>query len=116
MPVPIDERSLAEVATAVWRLGNKVPDGPLHRYVLGVSDALAAAGVEARGYDGVAYDSGMRLRVLAFQPTPGLDGERVLETVSPAVFVRGEPIRLGEVIVGIPETEPDPPADKEQDE
>jgi hypothetical protein len=103
MPVEVDERSLAELAAAVWRLHRKAPEGPLHRHVLGVADALAALGVEVHEYDGLAYTAGLQMRVLAFQPVPGLDGERVLETVGPAVTLRGGLIRMGEVIVGIPE-------------
>jgi hypothetical protein len=114
MPVEVDERSLAELATAVWRLHRKVPDGPLHRHVLGVGDALAALGVEARDYDGLAYADGLQLRVLAFQPTPGLRGELVLETVRPTIAVHGKPIRMGEVIVGIPEEAPEPASQEEQ--
>lgn len=107
MPIAVEEGPLAELAVAVWRLRNRTPDGPTARHVLGVADALAALGVEARDYDGMAYASGMQLRVLAFQPTPELAEERVLETVSPAVYLHGEVVRVGEVIVGIPETEPE---------
>ncbi len=110
MPVEVDPRALAELATAVWRLHRKVPDGPLHRHVLGVGDALAAMGVETRDYDGLAFVDGLQLRVLAFQPVPGLADERVLETVRPTVALGGKPIRMGEVIVGIPETPPEPGA------
>ncbi len=107
MPVEIDERALAELAVAVWRLHRKAPDGPLHRHVLGVSDALTALGVQTQEYEGLAYTAGLQLRVLAFQPTPGLEDERVLETVGPAVTVHGGLIRMGEVIVGIPEAAPE---------
>ena len=107
MPVEVDPRALAELATAVWRLHRKVPDGPLHRHVLGVGDALAAMGVETRDYDGLVFADGLQLRVLAFQPVPGLADERVLETVRPTVALGGKPIRMGEVIVGIPETPPE---------
>jgi hypothetical protein len=103
MPVEVDERSLAELAAAVWRLHRKAPDGPLHRHVLGVADALAVLGVQIHEYDGLAYTAGLQLRVLAFQPMPGLEDERVLETVRPAVTLNGGLIRMGEVIVGIPE-------------
>lgn len=112
MPVAVEEGPLAELAVAVWRLRNKAPEGPTARHVLGVADALEVLGVEARDYDGAAYASGMQLRVLAFQPTPDLVEERVLETVRPAVYLRGKVISMGEVIVGIPETEPE--AQKEQ--
>lgn len=104
--VEVDAGSLAEVATAAWRLRNRVDDGPIARHVRAVLDALTGAGVEMRRYEGAAFDSGLKIRVLAFQPTPGLDREEITETVRPAVFLRGAPIQLGEVIVGVPVTEP----------
>ncbi|HEX2133600.1 MAG TPA: hypothetical protein VHH15_18810 [Actinophytocola sp.] len=111
MRVEVEPGALVEVATAVWRLGNKADradraDGDrTARYVRGVVDALVGAGVETRQYDGAAYDSGLRLRVLAFQQVPGLDREEVIETVRPAVFLRGDLIGMGEVIVGTPPAE-----------
>ena len=114
MPVEVDARSLADLATAVWRLHRKVPDGPLHRHVVGVGDALAALGVETRDYDGLAYADGLQLRVLAFQPVPGIEGECVLETVRPTVTLGGKPISMGEVIIGIPETVPETDAEEKE--
>lgn len=102
MVVELDPGALAEVAIAVWRLDNKAGGGPLRRYIRAVTDALTAAGVETRRYDGTVFDSGLAVRVLAFQQTPDLDAERILETVRPAVYLDDAPIRLGEVIVGIP--------------
>lgn len=103
MPGELNARTLSDVATAVWRLQNKVTEGPALRHVRAVVDALTAAGVETRQYDRIAFDSGMKLRVLAFEPTPGLTGEQVIETVRPSVHVEGRLVQLGEVIVGIPE-------------
>jgi len=107
MPGELNARTLSDVATAVWRLQNKITDGPALRHVRAVVDALTAAGVETRQYDRIAFDSGMRLRVLAFEPTPGLTGERIVETVRPSVHLHGTLIQLGEVIVGIPEPSPE---------
>jgi molecular chaperone GrpE (heat shock protein) len=110
MPVEVDAGALAEVATAVWRLRNKLrntEDGAgMTRYVRGVEDALAGAGVETRQYDGTAFDSGLRIRVLAFEPTEGLAREEIIETVRPAVLLNGDLLRMGEVIVGTPPVAP----------
>jgi hypothetical protein len=106
MPVEVDPAAIAELAAAVWRLHRKTPEGPVRRQVDGVCDALTALGVHVHEYEGLAYTAGLQLRVLAFQPTPGLGDERVTETVGPAVSLHGTLIRIGEVIVGIPEEAP----------
>ncbi|MEV4477225.1 hypothetical protein [Nonomuraea sp. NPDC049504] len=118
-PVVMEAATLAELATAVWRLGNKIestaglPAG-VHRHLQAVLDALSEVGVTTRSYEGTAFDPGLRLRVLAYQPMPGLDHDEVVETVRPAVYLRDAPIALGEVIVGVPqEDEPGQAGGKE---
>lgn len=99
----IEPAALAEVATAVWRLHGRVgADDPLARHVRSVVDALEQAGVTTHRYENMAFDSGLSVRVLAFQPTEGLLHEEVIETVRPGVSLGGETIQLGEVIVGTP--------------
>lgn len=102
--VALDVRSVAEVAVAVWRLSRRAGAAGegVHRHVRAVTEALADAGVQARSYCGAAFDAGLALRVIAFQPTPGLTREEVMETIRPSVYVRGSLVMLGEVIVGIP--------------
>lgn len=98
----VDSGSLAELATAVWRLRNKLADHPHQRHVRAVFDAMNVFGLETHRYDDAPFDSGMKLRVLAIQPAEGLDRETVIETVRPAVYLRGILIQPGEVIVGTP--------------
>lgn len=99
----IDPVALAEVATAVWRLRGRVPDdGPLARHVRSVVDALEQAGVTTHRYEAIPFDSGLAVRVLAFQPTDGIDREEVIETIRPGVSLHGNTVQLGEVIVGTP--------------
>jgi len=45
----------------------------------------------------------MSLKVISFQPTPGLGRERVIETIKPTIYFKGKAIQMGEVIVGRPE-------------
>jgi hypothetical protein len=116
-PPALDPAALAEIATAVWRLAARVEayagatPAAVRRHAQGVADALAEAGITMRGYDGTAFDPGMRLRVLAYQPTTGLAREEVIETVRPAVYLHGEALARGEVIVGTP---PEPEAPEEE--
>jgi hypothetical protein len=106
-------RLLAEMATGLWRLRGRMVDagtGEPHpemrrafRHLQAVWDALARAGVEVQEHAGRPFDPGQSLRVLAFQPTAGLPRETVLETVKPCVYLDGQRIQVGEVIVGTPE-------------
>ena len=104
---------LAEVATGLWRLRQRMvdPDSgrPLEemrrafRHLESVWDALAAAGVEVQDHTGMAFHTGLALDVLAFQPTAGVERERVIETIKPSVYFKGRAIQMGQVIVGTPE-------------
>ncbi len=113
-PLPTDwQRTLADLATSVWRLrqrfvvpGSEQPREEFRRPFRDVQalwDTLAQAGVEILDHTGSAYDAGQSLKVLAFQPTPGLDRERVVETVKPTIYLASQWIQMGEVIVGQPE-------------
>ena len=103
---------LAEVATGLWRLRQRMvdPDSgrPLEemrrafRHLESVWDALAAAGVEVQDHTGMAFHTGLALDVLAFQPTAGVERERVIETIKPSVYFKGRAIQMGQVIVGTP--------------
>jgi hypothetical protein len=110
---PLDDGALAGLATGLWRVRRRMlapgsedePRPELHREFLPVRsawDALAGAGVDVQGHDGVRYTSGLALEVLAFQPAPGLEHEEVVETIRPSVYLRGRMIQLGQVIVGTP--------------
>ncbi|WP_152363694.1 hypothetical protein [Microlunatus speluncae] len=106
--VRLDAHAVADLATAVWRLRGKVgEDDPAYRHLRSTLDALTDAGVEAQSHDGAAYDPGLRLSVVAFQPTPGLGRELIIETIRPSVYVRGQLLRMGAVIVGTPPLAPD---------
>ncbi len=105
-------RLLADVATGVWRLRRRLsppqtePAAPdLRRVVRDVEalwDALAQAGVVIQDHTGAVYDPTQALQVAAFEPSPQLDRERVIETLRPSVYFEAEWIQMGEVVVGTP--------------
>ncbi|MFC9975882.1 hypothetical protein ACFVH6_33835 [Spirillospora sp. NPDC127200] len=111
-PVPVggsgpSESALADLAVHLWRLGNRINAAPngsraLSRHLEAAWDALGAAGVEVQDHLGRPFDPGLRIKVVAFQPTPGLGREQVVEAVRPAVYLDGRLLRPGEVIVGTP--------------
>ncbi|MBK8976386.1 MAG: hypothetical protein IPM29_10690 [Planctomycetes bacterium] len=103
-------RLLSDVATGIWRARRKMlPDGASEpppelrsswRHLESVWDALACHGVEVRDHTGERYVAGMALRVIAFQPTVGVQGERIIETIKPTVYCQDHLIQRGEVVVG----------------
>jgi hypothetical protein len=112
-------RLLADVGTGLWRLRQKmVKPGttqPLdemrrpYRHLESVWDALTQAGAEIQDHTDKPFDPGMSLKVVSFQPTPGLGRERVIETIKPTIYFKGKAIQMGEVIVGRPEKPGTPP-------
>jgi hypothetical protein len=100
--------SAADLATSVWRLRAKLAatsDAPraLVRHVDTAWDTLADAGIVIKDHLHEPFDPGLSISVAAYQATPGLRREEVIETLRPSVFLRGRTLQMGEVIVGTPE-------------
>ncbi len=103
---------LADVGTGLWRLRQKMQkpgtNQPLDemrkafRHLESVWDALAQSGVEIHDYSDRPFDQGLSLKVIAYQPTPGLARQRIIETIKPSIYLGTEMIQMGEVIVGTP--------------
>ncbi|GHH66203.1 hypothetical protein [Promicromonospora soli] len=114
LPDDLPDEVVADLVTEIWRARNKV-GGPTadqdaaravrwaNRYLGAAADRLARAGIEAHGHDGLRFDVGMDLRVLAYQDDPSVTEETVVETVRPSVRRAGRVIQEGEVIVAVPE-------------
>lgn len=113
-PDDLPDDVVAGLVTELWRARNKV-DGPgaeqdppravrwANRYLAAADDRLVRAGIEVEGHDGLRFDVGMDLRVLAYQDDPDVTEETVVETVRPSVRRAGRLIQEGEVIVAVPE-------------
>ena len=104
---------LADLATGLWKLRQRLVDPrqqagrlsackPL-RDVEMLLNRLREDEIEIQDHTGAAYDPSLSLRVAAFQPLAGLQGERILETLKPTVYHHQLRIQIGEVIVAIPE-------------
>jgi hypothetical protein len=112
---PIDPVGLAAVATGLWRMRGKIVEPEtgrpaadmrvLYRHLESTWDALTSIGVEIQAHDNAEADPGLSLSVVAYQPTHGLDRERIIETIRPTVYLDGRLIQQGEVIVGTPADE-----------
>jgi hypothetical protein len=106
---------LADVATGLWRLRGKMlepgTDRPrdemrrAYRFLDSVWDTLTQAGVEIRDHtDEMVPEGGIyALKAIAYQPTPGIIREKVIETIKPSVYFKNQLIQMGEVIIGTPE-------------
>ena len=107
-------KPLAAIATNAWRAKIKMIDTetgePLeemrraYRFVENIFTALGDAGVLILDQTGKAYDSGMQLKVLNFESTPGLSREEIIQTIRPSVVWQERLLQMGEVIVGTSET------------
>lgn len=75
----------------------------LSRQVDAAWDALTEAGVEVRDHLNDAFDPGLAITVVAYEPRPGLRREQVVRALRPTVFWNERPIQKAEVIVGTPE-------------
>ena len=108
-------RLIAELATLAWRLRRRFGDDlaveaherlrRAFRDVEAMIELLREHTVEIQDHTGDAYDASLSLHVAAFQPTPGVSDERIVETLKPTVYRGPERIQTGEVIVAIPERE-----------
>ncbi len=102
----------AEVSIGAWRLKKKMTDpknqqphegmSKAYRHLESILLTLEKEGIEIKDHDGQAFDSGLSIKSLAFQPTPGINEETMIETIKPSVYFLGERIVMGEVIVGTP--------------
>ncbi len=116
-PVEDKERDalIAQVATGLWRLSKRLlpllsqTDLPKETRSLALTfqttwNLLKQANVEIREHTGEKVLGGESYDIIAFQPTPGLSFEQVLETETPSIYYCDRLLRPGKVIVGTPET------------
>ncbi|GAA4233545.1 hypothetical protein GCM10022254_36230 [Actinomadura meridiana] len=104
----LSDRSLAELATNLWRLRTRIermddPPRPLVRSLDAAWDVLTDTGITIKDHVGEPFDPGRAMSVVAYEPAPGLTRERITEAVRPGVYLAGRSIQMAEVIVGTPE-------------
>ena len=107
-------RFLADIGTGLWRMrrsmikpGTSQPPEEMrrvYRHLESTWDVLTKTGVEIVDHTNTPYVPGMSLTVITFELTPGIRREMVTETVKPTIYFKGQPIQIGEVIVGTPES------------
>ena len=100
------------LATHVWRAYGKTIDPVtgqtrdemrrIHRHIEGALDVLQQMGLTINDWINQPYDAGLPVKVLTFQPAPGVTRDTILETVRPTVMWKNRLVQLGEVVVGTP--------------
>ncbi len=105
-------RFLSDLSLSLWRLEKKMikpgTDQPLgemsraYSSLASVWNSLIQAGVTVREYTGLLYDYGLPIVVTGYQEIAGVSKPKIIETVKPTVYLQGNPVQHGEVIVGIP--------------
>jgi hypothetical protein len=74
----------------------------IHRHIEGALDMLKQMGLTINDWVNQPYDAGLPVKVLTFQPAPGVTRDTILETVRPTVMWRNRLVQTGEVVVGTP--------------
>ncbi len=110
---PLSPTLLAALATNVWRTKAKltapatgVPYDDARRamrHVEGALEGFSQLQLVIKDYNNEAFDPGMPLKVLAYQPTPGIERDTVVEVLKPTIIWQDKVLQLGEVVVGTPE-------------
>ena|ERR1017187_3271850 len=118
---PLDSRLIVQVspsffsdlANTAWALQKKSCDPisserkeefrGIARHIDHLSECLEEIGIRIQSHTNEVFDSGQSLEVIAFQPTPGITREIVVETVRPTVYIKDNRIQMGQVIVATPD-------------
>ncbi len=104
-------RLMATICTGLWRaqqnlneLESDASDKARRaaRHVSSVMDFITQSGYSIHDHTRQAYDPGMNLNVLTFEPRSDLTREVVTETLKPSVYYQEHCIQVGDVIVGTP--------------
>lgn len=111
MPAEFVE-ALVFIAIDVWRVQGAMRDratGKVRedmrrssRHIASVLDTLVRLGVEVKDHTGDVFEYGLSLVVIASEPTRGIVNVCVSETIKPTVYLHGEIIQMGEVVVSTP--------------
>jgi hypothetical protein len=111
---PVQETALlglfADVSIDIWRMQRHVQTKQdmtealrsISRDLESAWYVLEQAGIEVKDHTGEKYNSGMALRVIAFEPLPNISYEQIIETIKPTIYYKQKLFRMGEVVVAKP--------------
>jgi len=110
-------KAVINIATSAWRIRCKVTDSsgePLEeiskadtkkipKYIESIFESLVSLGIEVKDRTGEVFDYGLPEKVVTTIPQPGINKERIVETLSPTIYWRSQIAQLGEVVIATPE-------------
>jgi hypothetical protein len=112
------ERVLAETATGLWRLADRLANQSTvdndaegsrwrsaHRQLERIVETLTDSGIRVEDHRGRPFHPGLPLEVVAYQPTPGLRQETVIDVERPSVYRGATLIQRARVVVGTPQSD-----------
>lgn len=73
-----------------------------YRPLASIWDLVKNQGVIIKDHTGDRYDTGMSLKVIAFETNEEVTQEQIIETIKPGVYYHEKPIQIAEVIVATP--------------
>jgi hypothetical protein len=102
---------IASIVTNLWRAKLKLVDAAtgepkeetrrLFRHIEGALETFQQLGVTITELMNQPYDAGLPVKVLTFQPMPGLERDTIVEVVRPTIISQDTLLQMGEIIVGI---------------
>jgi hypothetical protein len=102
---------IASVVTNLWRAKLKLVDPVtgepkeetrrVHRHIEGALETLQQIGVTITELMNQPYDAGLPVKVLTFQPMPGIERDTIVEVVRPTIIWQDTLLQMGEIVVGI---------------
>jgi hypothetical protein len=109
-------RLIVDISTWLWRLRKELVNPetgqPIeetrraYRHFQSVWDVLQEAGYTIQDHTGQPVKPHQKLKVITYEPKPGIEREIISETIKPSVYYQSdetkEMIQMGEVIVAIP--------------
>jgi len=114
-PDPAFLKMTAEAGTGLWRIRKKIEILETEYQTREVKVAkhtidstwltLKQEGLEIQDHTGDPIVGGEDLNIIAFQTTPDLKRNQVIETLRPTIYFKNTKIQPGEVIVGRPEAD-----------
>jgi hypothetical protein len=108
--------SIASVVTNLWRAKMKMVEPAtgeakeetrrIYRHIEGALETFQQLGVTITEMANQPYDPGLPVKVLSFQPAPGVKRDTILEVVRPTIIWQDTLLQMGEIVVGIPPESP----------
>jgi hypothetical protein len=108
--------SIAAIVTNLWRAKMKMIEPGtgepkeetrrIYRHIEGALETFGQLGLTITEMVNQPYDAGLPVKVLTFQPTPGLKRDTIVEVIRPTIIWQDTLLQMGEIVVGIPAESP----------